>query len=542
MNKAIHKLTFLLPLAATFLVACSQDDAPVTVEKENPDTPQITVTRSTASGDAEVKTIFQNGTEVGLSVQGSSSGYTNMKYEYRDGALKSKNGDILWDKGVTSLTVDAYYPYRNDGNYTNPIVLQNQNSETNYYQSDALHATGTVNKSSNSMSLDFEHRTAKVILKFAQAMNEVSILDQPLTTGTGAETGNIKAYDANGDGRTWKACIIPQKGITGLTVNSEIYGVTYKATLNRDNFEAGKQYSYNINNTPSYIDLSKGRVITGSDHIIIQSEGGTTSNNIIIYGTPTVTIANLNIHMTTADDDKDKIALYISGGAPTIILKGNNTLKSEGRNAGLQLGYFNTSVTSASVTIQGDGTDNCSLTAIGSQDGAGIGTPSTSNCGDIAIKNCTVIASISNQGYGGPAGIGSGGNSTCGNITIENATVTSTGSTGGSGIGAAIANERTSVCGDITIKNSTIHATGARSNDDNFGAAIGCGTQSKYSKNSICGKISITLKKGQSKNEFLSNLTTGGKAEKVGRGGFGSSTFGTVGTITWRDFNGNPIN
>lgn len=337
MNKAIHKLTFLLSLAATFLAACSQDDAPVTVEKENPDTPQFIVTRSTGQGSGgELSTIFQNGTEVGLSVQ-ESSGYTNMKYEYRDGTLKSKNGDILWDKDVTSFTVDAYYPYRSDGAYANPSVLQDQSTEANYYLSDALHATGRVDRSSNSMSLDFEHRTAKVILKFAQAMNEVSILNQPLTTGTGAETGNIKAYDANGDGRTWKACIIPQKGITGLTVNSEIYGVTYKATLNKDNFEAGKQYSYNINNTPSYIDLSKGRVITGSDHIIIQSEGGTTSNNIIIYGTPTVTIANLNIHMTTADDDKDKIALYISGGAPTIILKGNNTLKSEGRNAGLQL-------------------------------------------------------------------------------------------------------------------------------------------------------------------------------------------------------------
>lgn len=203
-------------------------------------------------------------------------------------------------------------------------------------------------------------------------------------------------------------------------------------------------------------------------------------------------------------------------------------------------------MTSASVTIQGDGTDNCSLTAIGSQDGAGIGTPSTSNCGDITIKNCTVTASISNQGYGGPAGIGSGGNSTCGNITIENATVTSTGSRGGSGIGAAIANEKSSVCGDITIKNSTIHATGTEGDDvkNNFSAAIGCGTESRYNgSNTTCGKISITLKEEQSKSEFLSNLTTGGAADKVGQGvNWNGKKIGTVGTITWYDSDGNPIN
>lgn len=536
MNKAIYKLTFLLSLAA-LLAACSRDDDPVTVEKENPDAPQFTVTRSTGQGDGELATVFMDDTEVGLSVRGNST-YANMKYAYRGGTLYPAGENIVWERGVARLTVDAYYPYRSDGAYTNPSVLQDQSTESNYYASDALIcAAATVEKSTNKLSLTFKHRTAKMIFTFAEDVGEVSIANQALTQG-GIANNVIKAYKETA--RKWKACIIP--GQTNLTVRVKVGKVTYEAGLTGA-FSTNKQYSYAIKVPPTF-DLSRGSVTVGGNgtFTIYQSKEETTGNTITISGTPTVTIVNLNIE--TRDEN---VPLRIASGSPTIILKGNNTLKSSDRRAGLQLGVFNKKVENASVTIEGDGTDNCSLTAIGKKDGAGIGTPSTSNCGDIIIRNCTVTAYVVDRDYGGSAGIGSGGNSICGNITIENATVTATGNDGGAGIGSAASNEQRGECGNIIIKNSTIAATGGStgegSKEEGFAAAIGCGTQLRYGHGSppICGNISITLKRGQTKDNFLDKLTVVCNAEKVGRSWFEGKLRGTVGTITWHDSDGNPI-
>lgn len=462
MNKAIYKLTFLLSLAA-LLAACSRDDDPVTVEKENPDAPQFTVTRSTGQGDGELATVFMDDTEVGLSVRGNST-YANMKYAYRGGTLYPAGENIVWERGVARLTVDAYYPYRSDGAYTNPSVLQDQSTESNYYASDALIcAAATVEKSTNKLSLTFKHRTAKMIFTFAEDVGEVSIANQALTQG-GIANNVIKAYKETA--RKWKACIIP--GQTNLTVRVKVGKVTYEAGLTGA-FSTNKQYSYAIKVPPTF-DLSRGSVTVGGNgtFTIYQSKEETTGNTITISGTPTVTIVNLNIE--TRDEN---VPLRIASGSPTIILKGNNTLKSSDRRAGLQLGVFNKKV--------------------------------------------------------------------------ENATVTATGNDGGAGIGSAASNEQRGECGNIIIKNSTIAATGGStgegSKEEGFAAAIGCGTQLRYGHGSppICGNISITLKRGQTKDNFLDKLTVVGNAEKVGRSWFEGKLRGTVGTITWHDSDGNPI-
>jgi len=483
MNKAIHKLTFLLSLTA-LLTACSQDDAPVTLDSY-PDTPQITVTRSTASGDAEVKTIFQNGTEVGLSVQGSSA-YSNMKYEYRDGTLKPKGEKIFWNTG--SLTVNAYYPYRNDGNYTNPPVYEDQSTEANYYLSDALHATGTVNNTGNSMSLDFKHRTAKIILNFPADVKDVKILNQPLTTG-GATSNTISAYRRSGS--QWKACIIPGTKAMTVTFNRENWPAL-KVNLPSRNYEAGKQYIYSVSldNIVIPLNLSNGNITITDSHkyLITQSGTQTTGNHIsIANANPTVTLKNLNV--------KSSVALHIGAGSPTIILEGTNTLESTDFGiAGINLAHN----AEGTLYIQGNG----SLTAKGATCGAGIGTKESRSSYSIEIHDCTITAIAGNangKANETAAGIGSRGGAGCGNINIVKATVTAKG-------------------GDAKWS----------------GAGIGSGGSGK------CANIVIQLKPGQSKDQFLKNITAGtggdGTADKIGKG-----VGGTCGNISWLNSSGSPI-
>lgn len=231
MNKAIRKSIFLL-LPAVLLAACSPDNEPITVESGTP--PHIIVTRTTEQGSSEFATVFREGTEVGVSVQGNST-FTNLKHEYRSGALKPTGEDILWSKG--GMTVDAYYPYREDGNYAAPSVYEDQSTEKNYYLSDALHATGTVSRADNTLALLFDHLTAKVILTFTEDVDEVTIANQAVTQG-GEATHTIKAYKETA--QKWKAHILPQ---LNLTVNVKKGDKTYKAELELDYFDKC-QYTY----------------------------------------------------------------------------------------------------------------------------------------------------------------------------------------------------------------------------------------------------------------------------------------------------------
>ena len=141
--------------------------------------------------------------------------------------------------------------------------------------------------------------------------------------------------------------------------------------------------------------------------------------------------------------------------------------------SGIQLGN---DWTSGSIKIVGSG----KLTAIGGNLGCGIGTIYSATGGwHINIEDCTVIAQANGSD---PAGIGSRGCASCGNITIKNAWITSTGATGGAGIGSG--------------------------------------------RGGTCGNITITLKQGDTKENFLGRMKgfTG-----VGAGADG----GKCGTIAW---------
>lgn len=135
------------------------------------------------------------------------------------------------------------------------------------------------------------------------------------------------------------------------------------------------------------------------------------------------------------------------------------------------------SATCGSINISGG-----NITAIGGDEGAGIGCGNgynvTSACGDITITGGTITATGGRSG----AGIGSGNIGTSGNITISGGNITATG--GGNGAGIGTGNRGT--CGNIKISGGTIMATGG-SNAAGIGTGLG-----NHGQKAVCGNISIS--------------------------------------------------
>lgn len=224
-------------------------------------------TRSTTDGGEEVKTAFKEGTTLGTVCAGVHYAYT-----YGAGGVLSAAGDkIFLEHGVSNISVEAFYPYRENGTYTPLTIEQNQNgtttnsngeAESNYYLSDALHAIGSTTRADNNLQLTFHHAMSKLYFNVRQyssaTLSLLTIESQPLsasfsfkaTYGTVDEVSNISpnrktvtAYTT--DNQTWRAAIIPQNN-AALTVKVVADGKTYRAQLDATDFLPGKQYTYGI--------------------------------------------------------------------------------------------------------------------------------------------------------------------------------------------------------------------------------------------------------------------------------------------------------
>lgn len=147
--------------------------------------------------------------------------------------------------------------------------------------------------------------------------------------------------------------------------------------------------------------------------------------------------------------------------------------------------------------------------------------------------------------YGNPA-IGSGNGGKGGNITIQNANITARAiNTLGYGCGAAIGSGSSWIKGEahigiITIINSDITAS-VGSNMNSSAAVIGTGDSTYSNEKNSCDGINITLKAGQTKTQFLSNLT-GTYNVQVGAGSNYRGGTNTCGSINWYNSDGSPAN
>ncbi|MBU8971117.1 MULTISPECIES: fimbrillin family protein [Bacteroidales] len=476
MKTAIFRF-FSFCFALLLLAACSRDGQPFLPDDTGKDDGDIlvdiVVSRSTftGAGDGDLDTKFNPGCQIGVSVDGSAA-YQNVRYEYP----ASGSTLVAVDKKIycgehSASKVKAYYPYRPDGVYSTAFVEADQSISDNYYKSDALVADGTI--SNGALMLRFAHRMTNAYITFNEDVTDVTILNQSLNTSAVTGSSSIKAYKV--DAWTWRACIVP--GQTQLKVTGKKGGRGFEVVFNvDDNLQEGTLYTFRViyftDSTGKVLwDLSTGPLVINNDrtYYVTQSSGVTGNGITVRNGAPTIYIDGLNV---SAD-----IALNIENGNPTVRVVNSNTLKSTGFGAsGIQVGDY---LTSGSIKIVGSGT----LTAIGGDQGCGIGAIYNSTGGwHINIEDCTVIAQANGAD---PAGIGArGGGAQCGNITIKNAMITSTGTAGGAGIGSGVGGK--------------------------------------------CGNITITLKQGDTKEEFLGRMKGYTKVD-AGNGN------AQCGTVTWHE-------
>lgn len=443
--------------------------------------------------------------EIGVQIEGSTkSGTCYYYYDYQMHPIIP----VYWED-TQAHKVRAWFPA--DGK----VALDNQTTNLAY----ALYAETAepVDYTIGEISLSFNHKLAKVRVKLTgdQADGVTDVKIKTYTSCTLHAGGTLTEGDTEDfipmvkttyEGKPcWEANVMPDYEITQVKVNDKEIPLStpltpLEAKVNTITLKAGDP--------------------TPADPITITDDGEYT---ITGSGNPTVTLDNVTI-------SGDNIPIRITGGSPTLIIKGKTTLTTKNIDAaGIQLEGENTHV-----RIQGDGT-----LEIKNSNGAGIGSKrDNGTCGNIDIEGITATI---NTLYVG-AGIGGGECGHCGNITIKDANLTIT-TNGSAAIGCGLpwSYDVITTCGNIEIVNSDITAQVAVSSNA-YPAAIGCcGAYNDRAKGS-CGDITITLKSDQDKDSFLSKLTlVNGGGEKVGLGAYNYDLKGKVGTITWKQADGTVI-
>ena len=311
----------------------------------------------------------------------------------------------------------------------------------------------------NEITLGFKHQLAKVrvVLGGTQAALAQSVEVYGYTTCTNNEgapvTDNaqqdwLKMKNTTyADGtECWEANVV--SGNITLDNFVRINGQT--ATVNNDfptTLASGNMYT---------IDLTVGKEITEITEDNCQNingdgyyrvSGGFGQTITVTGDNPTIYLENANIIVDNG------IGINITGGSAALKVQGNNSVSS-GNNTGIAVSG------GATVTIEGSSTADV-LTANGSNGGAGIGSPlSGATAGNVIITNVTVNATGGGkrQPYLGGAGIGSSSSGNCGDITITDAVIKANGGAWSPGIGLGYGNTTSPSIGKITITNSDVTA------------------------------------------------------------------------------------
>lgn len=528
----IERLFIYCLLATTCLfTAC---DSEVTADGDSVYTPlpegmyPLTLT-ATQTGD-EVQTrvsensdgtssAWTNGDQIKVKIAGGSNDAETTCTLNTNGQVTAYNPELFWKTNGTS-TITAWYPT------AGTVNLANQSSGLVY----VLKATATGVSYKNPVALSFAHQLAKVRVKLtgekASAVTSVDIKGYTSCTVTdGNVSGSGDGYismkkNTYNDGTYWEANLVPQSvngtGLIQLNGNNavDVTGISQ--------WNAGSYHTLTLTvDKPTPDDLPE--TVTNGKYTI----SGTGTKNITINGSPTIIFQNVNLEAETA--------INITSGNPKLVFEGNTTLKSTGaQNGAISLSG------NANVEISGNGTLKLNASHADKNDpyGAVLGSAPNQTGGNISISGITlnIVANMRT------AAIGSGSkNSSCGDIIIKDATIEITECSGGAGIGTSASFYGNSSCGDIRITNSDI--TIEYGNFSAYhGSAIGCGSKMDSDDPTVKG-IYITLKPGQSKDDFLANLktTSATGSDKVGQSYNGSK----VGTITngihWYNSNGSEI-
>ena len=428
---------------------------------------------------------------------------------------------LYWTSAAPA-TVTAWYP-------TDESVDLSDQSEGLAYMLKAEVPGATYD---NKITLSFKHQLAKVrvVLSGTQASLAQSVEVYGCTTCTNnegvpvidnAQQGWLKMqHTTYTDGtECWEANVVP--GTITLTDFIRINGQT--ATVNNDfptTLASGNMYT---------IDLTVGKEITEITEDNCQNingdgyyrvSGGFGQTITVTGDNPTIYLENANIIVDNG------IGINITGGSAALKVQGNNSVSS-GNNTGIAVSG------GATVTIEGSSTADV-LTANGSNGGAGIGSPlSGATAGNVIITNVTVNATGGGkrQPYLGGAGIGSSSSGNCGDITITDAVIKANGGAWSPGIGLGYGNTTSPSIGKITITNSDVTAKAG-----DYASAIGLPYSEGMSgavPDYKVGQIIITT---DNLETFLSKLTAGGTAnssfatyaQRIGVGSHGNTYFPSI--------------
>ncbi len=277
------KKLFLLPIGLAMLTfaACSSDE---NIAMQAPDgTTAITFVSSvvqTRSANTSLQKVqIANGVEVGVFAK-TSDGYISGG----DNAKLTANGNggfsgskLYFPEDGSAVSVCAYAPYASD--FTGKVdedvtftVAADQSSDAGYLKSDLLIgtpvSTNSFTKDNPVVALNFEHKLAKLTVKFtlsddtdvdlsSATINILNTLPQTSlkvadgTIGDAAGTAvSIKAVTFNSSTTDFlaSAVVVPQTVAAGDFVQVILSNKVLNAQLNSQaTFESGKSYVYNVN-------------------------------------------------------------------------------------------------------------------------------------------------------------------------------------------------------------------------------------------------------------------------------------------------------
>ena len=441
----------------------------------------------TAAGIAlsvETKATTDNNWEgvqtVAVKVGDEMKPYTvNPSGDYQTATLTSD--DPFYWQNTAPIQVSAWWPYT-DGSTTMPavVVQANQSEVGNFHKSDYICAENQQVEFGGTQTLQFTHRTAKVVVEPLEPGNGMSDTELQgatvalvgVTTGS-ADNATVTPY---ADGTNLLA-LLPEQQIAAdepFIRISLANGTTYSYKPDEAiTLQAGRQYTYTITVNKTGLGMSNVAIsnwdntnppiegdampdikeidlatvtesqLTVSGKTTIKGDGTTPKDlQITVEADAKVTLENVVLQPSAIGN-----AITCNGDA-TITLVGNNNLtaKSNGNVNTFGSGIY---VKSGTLTINGNGSLNISREyaasdywSVGAGIGAGNGANILIESGDISISDVPAAGSSSG------AGIGSTTQENCGNITIKGGTIR---------IGkpswrsACIGSATYTSCGDITI-------------------------------------------------------------------------------------------
>lgn len=515
-RKGILQTAFTLTTALLLLAGCTQDELsdgqgeslpegkyPLTftaTQGEPVASPQTRVSDYDEAGSHKSKWMIGDQIEVAVS-EGGNVMTTTCTLD-ANGNITGYNPPLYWKTTQTSKINAWYSNITGQATTSNTVSLADQSNGLAYVLK-AEEVTG-VSYKSGSISLQFKHQLAKVRVKLVNGTYQGDLTNATVKinsqytsctisnrTVSGTTTGDITMHKAAYDGDTYyEANVVPGKALKDNAFTIIAGDKTTQANLeNEITLTAGNVYTLTITiNAVGPTIYPAGNAIpeiTDDGEYLIEGNGNQTTNGIVINGSPTVTLKNVNI--------SSNLGIEIKSGSPTILIDGTNLLQSSGGSA-IALTSEN-----ANVTIKGSGT-NPTLTVTGGNYQAGIG----------------------------------GNDNSFGNIHIEGITLTANGHVAAPGIGSGLPAYQGELkkSGWIYIKNCTVTASGLY--DDWFNVSPAAIGNSSITGGASLEQGNITIENTSlTKSKILETLTQLQGSHKIGNGTGGDTSRGTIkiGTI-----------